>query len=98
MRTLLLTILFSFIFSFSKSPISLVTKVKGDVKYRKNDKANALSAIKRSNSLFNQDQILTGDNGFTKFVYLDDGTTIKIHKNSDVFIQGNPKKEILSSK
>ena len=91
MKALIYIYLISFILS-SSPPISLITKVKGNVKYRKSSNKDKLLNIKKSNTLFNQDQIVTGDNGFTKFVYLDDGTTIKIHKNSEVFVQGDPKK------
>jgi hypothetical protein len=92
MKKIIFLILFSIGLAVSTSPISLVTKVKGSVKYRKNSNKDKLVNIKSSNALFNQDQIVTGEDGFTKFVYLDDGTTIKIHKNSEVFVQGNPKK------
>ena len=92
MKKTISLILFSMVLSLPSSPISLVTKVKGNVKYRKNSSKDKLTKIKTSNTLFNQDQIVTGADGFTKFVYLDDGTTIKIHKNSEVYVQGDPKK------
>ena len=38
--------------------------------------------------LFNNDFIQTGQNGFAKYVYLDDGTQIKVHNNSEVYIRG----------
>ena len=44
-----------------------------------------------SKPLYNQDQVLTGSDGFTKVVYLDDGSTIKVHRESEVYIQGSIK-------
>ena len=36
--------------------------------------------------------IKTGKDGFAKFVYLDDGSIIKIHKSSEVYVQGDIQK------
>ena len=38
--------------------------------------------------LYNNDYLQTGQNGFAKYVYLDDGTQIKVHNNSEVYIRG----------
>ena len=74
---------------FSSETIGLVIKHKGDVNYFPYDKNKSSKKINISESLFNQDLIRTGKDGFTKFVYLDDGSAIKIHKDSEVYVQGN---------
>ena len=76
---------------FCSETIGLVTKKKGSVSYipYNNNKKKKLDV---SESLFNQDLIKTGKNGFTKFVYLDDGSAIKVHKDSEVYIQGDVNK------
>jgi len=66
-------------------------KKKGDVKYKPFSSKELSSDLEMSKPLFNQDQILTGSNGFTKVVYLDDGSTIKVHRDSEIYIQGSIK-------
>jgi len=85
----ILIILLMFSSLFSSETIGLVIKHKGDVDYIPYDKDKKTKKINVSESLFNQDLIKTGKDGFTKFVYLDDGSAIKIHKDSEVYIQGN---------
>ena len=84
-------ILFSFIFIFSISlndGIALITKSKGTIEYKKNDGTIIKDNLKKGTSLFNNDRIVTGSNGFAKYVYLDDGSIIKVHKNAEVYIYG----------
>ena len=84
-------ILFSFIFILSISlndGIALITKSKGTIEYKKNDGTIIKDNLKKGTSLFNNDRIVTGSNGFAKYVYLDDGSIIKVHKNAEVYIYG----------
>jgi len=76
---------------FTSESVALVIKIKGDVKYKPFTSKNSTSELETSKSLFNQDQIQTGKDGFTKVVYLDDGSTIKVHRDSEVYIQGSIK-------
>lgn len=76
---------------FCAESVALVMKKKGDVKYKPFQSKNLSSELEMSKSLFNKDQILTGSDGFTKVVYLDDGSTIKVHRDSEVYIQGSIK-------
>ena len=83
--------LFSFIFIFSISlndGIALITKSKGTIEYKKNDGTIIKDNLKKGTSLFNNDRIVTGSNGFAKYVYLDDGSIIKVQKNAEVYIYG----------
>ena len=77
---------------FSSETIGLVMKKKGKVNYTPNSNNQKVQNLKVSESLFNQDLIETGKDGFAKFVYLDDASVIKIHKNSEIYVQGSIKK------
>ena len=89
---ILLTILILTSSIFSSETIGLVMKQKGNVDYVPYDKNKKNKKLNISESLFNQDLIKTGKDGFTKFVYLDDGSAIKVHKNSEVYVQGDVEK------
>ncbi len=65
-------------FLFSES-IAVTSKTKGDVKYKKKSEKQLKNQLKAGIDLFNNDYIKTGSDGFAKYVYLDDGTQIKVH-------------------
>ena len=75
-------------FSFSKETLGLVTKSKGKVEYKNFSDKNFTKDVYRGLGLYGDDRIRTGDNGFSIYRYLDDASSIKILKNSDVQIQG----------
>ena len=81
-----------FIFIASLLPaaqsIAIVSKTKGNVKYKNKKDKTLNKPLKSGLDLYNNDYIKTGKDGFAKYVYLDDGTQIKIHNNSEVFIRG----------
>ena len=80
-------ILIAGLFCASQS-IAVVSKTKGDVKYKKKTDKESVVSLKSGIDLYNNDHIRTGKDGFAKYVYLDDGTQIKVHNNSEVFIRG----------
>ena len=90
-NSILLIFLLSFNSIFCAEGVALVMKKKGNVMYKPFQSNKSSSELEMSKSLFNQDQILTGSDGFTKVVYLDDGSTIKVHRDSEVYIQGSIK-------
>ena len=69
--------------------LAIVTKSLGDIEYTKFDATRLIKELNLGSELFNDDYIRTKSNGFIKFSYLDDGTTIKMHKNSELFVRGN---------
>ena len=73
---------------FCVESIALATKVKGSVLYKKKKEKQLKNELKVGNDLHNSDYIRTGEDGFAKYVYLDDGTQIKIHNNTEVFVHG----------
>ena len=76
-------------FCFSADNIALVTKSKGDVKYKKNQSTDANGKLSMGTPLFSNDLIKTGNDGFAIFVYLDDKSMIKVQKNSEMYVRGN---------
>ena len=89
MKTVFISIIILLLnFSFSKETLGLVTKSKGKVQYQKYDSNKFSSSVKKGLGLYGDDQIRTGDNGFSIYRYLDDASSIKILKNSEVIIQG----------
>ena len=83
---IILSILFTGI--YSNESIAVTTKSKGDVKYKKYSDEETTGSLSIGSELFNDDFIKTGLDGFVKFSYLDDGTTIKVHKNSELYVRG----------
>ena len=89
-------ILFSFL--FSQVGLAIVTKASGDVEYKYYLDTDFSSSIKPGTQLFNNDLIRTGSDGFVKFSYLDDGTTIKVHKDTELYIGGQINKQNISKR
>jgi len=99
----ILTIRLIFILSFCnviflQNSIAITTKSIGDVKYKKFSDEQTQNKLKIGSELFNDDFIQTGSDGYVKFSYLDDGTTIKIHKNSDLYVRGQSKDNIINKR
>ena len=90
-----------FIFSsilYSQIGLAIVTKVSGDVEYKYYLDTDFGSTIAPGTQLFNNDLIRTGSDGFIKFSYLDDGTTIKVHKDTELYIRGQINKQNISKR
>ena len=84
----IILIIFSLNPYFAKETVGLVTKAKGKVEYQKFSSKKFTDNVFKGLGLFGDDRIRTGDNGFSIYRYLDDASSIKILKNSDVKIQG----------
>ncbi len=88
MKNIFINIIILISFCFPKETLGLVTKSKGKVEYQKYDSNKFISSVTKGLGLYGDDQIRTGDNGFSIYRYLDDASSIKILKNSEVVIQG----------
>ena len=86
----ILTFIF-FGFLYPNETIGLVTKTKGKVEYQKFSEKKFTSNVYKGLGLYGDDRIRTGDNGFSIYRYLDDASSIKILKNSDIRIEGRIK-------
>jgi len=82
----------------SQVGLAIVTKASGDVEYKYYLDTDFSSSIKPGTQLFNNDLIRTGNDGFVKFSYLDDGTTIKVHKDTELYIRGQINKQNISKR
>ena len=88
-KTIFILFAFSLLLS-SNNGIAMITKSKGAVEYKKNSDGSILKRkeITKGLSLYDKDKIVTGANGFAKYIYLDDGSLIKVHKNAEVYVYG----------
>ena len=83
-----LILLCTVIFLFGQEGIALITKAKGKIEYKRNSDDKVFDKINKGLPLFDQDLLVTGSDGFAKYVYLDDGSLIKVHKNAEVYVYG----------
>ena len=83
-----LILLFFINITFAKETLGLVTKTKGKVEYQIYSSKKFTKQISKGLGLYSDDRIRTGENGFSIYRYLDDASSIKILKNSDIQIQG----------
>ena len=83
---------------FSVESLAIVTKTIGEVQYTKHNNKIIDSDLKLGLELFNDDLIKTKSDGFAKFTYLDDGTTIKMHKNSEVYVRGDIQEYLINKR
>ncbi len=84
-------ILYIIVFNISilvSDELAIVTKSKGLVQYKKNNSEVFISKIKNGLELYNDDLLKTGNDGFIMFAYLDDGSLIKVHKDSEIYVTG----------
>ena len=95
---LILSLILFFNLLICEDSIAITTKSNGDVKYKKYSSSDDLTSLSIGSELFNDDFIKTGLDGFVKFSYLDDGTTIKVHKNSELYIRGKAEKNVINKR
>jgi len=91
-------LIFSLGIILSQQSIAVTTKSNGEVQYKKYSEKVTDSKLLIGSELYNDDFIKTGVDGFVKFSYLDDGTTIKIHKNSELYIRGQLDNKIINKR
>jgi len=95
----LIFILFLFTVTiFAEDSIAIITKANGEVKYKKYSEEETQQILIIGSEIFNDDFIQTGNDGFVKFSYLDDGTSIKIHKNSELYVRGKSSDNIINKR
>ena len=71
----------------SAAKIAVTTKVSGTVDIERAG-SSGLSALKPGTILSYGDRIITGKNGFTALIYIDDKSMVKIMANTEVIIKG----------
>ena len=74
-------------FLFSANAIGMVTKTIGAVEY-KNAASGQTKQLMLGNFLYNNDQIITKEDGFAIILYVDDKSQVKIQSNTELTIRG----------
>jgi hypothetical protein len=98
---LLIVIIFLLILStqaWSADKIALILKARGDTRLKRADGEKFKSNIKPGTSLFNEDHLKTGKDGYAVLVFLDDKSQIKIRENSEMMIAGTRTTEAISKR
>jgi len=96
---LLIVIIFLLILStqaWSADKIALTLKARGDTRLKRADDEKFKPNIKPGTSLFNEDHLKTGKDGYAVLVFLDDKSQIKIRENSEMMIAGTRTTEAIS--
>jgi len=96
-----LYIILSFILLLSSiytQEIAIITKQNGTAKYKKDTSQVFKNKINIGMELYSNDLLVTGANGFIMFAYLDDGSLIKLYKDSKVYVTGDLKNKIIDKK
>ena len=68
--------------------IAIFTKGKGTVKIKQSSNKKTISNPAIGQDLYDNDKLTTGKDGFAKYTYIDDGTEIKVHSNSEIYVRG----------
>lgn len=76
--------------------IALALKARGDTGLKRADEESYKVGIKPGTSLFDQDHIRTGEDGYAVLVFLDDKSQIKIRENSEMIVSGTRTSESIS--
>ena len=83
---------------FSVESLAIITKSLGKVEYSRYNQKDSSSNLNIGSELFNEDFLQTKSDGFLKFAYLDDGTTIKMHKNSEIYVRGDVQEYLIDKR
>tara|TARA_B100001741_G_C16522291_1_gene585340 strand:- start:336 stop:1016 length:681 start_codon:yes stop_codon:yes gene_type:complete len=87
MKKILIFYSFLFTLSFSASAIGMVTKTMGNVEYKESSSGSTKQLV-LGNFLYNNDQIITKEDGFAVILYIDDKSQVKIQSNTELTIRG----------
>jgi len=81
---------------WSADKIALTIKASGETSLKRAEATEFKPMIKPGTSLFDQDHIKTGKDGYAALVFLDDKSQIKIRENSEMVISGTRTEEAIS--
>ena len=73
---------------FSNEPIALITKSRGNAKYKIYSESKFRSNAQVSTPIFHRNGIKTKARSFSKIVYLDDRSTVSLYPKTEVTING----------
>jgi hypothetical protein len=92
----IISILFVIHLLLANEPIALVSKIRGNVQHKLISDNKDKSKTRVNSPIFSETQIRTGDQAFSKVVFLDDGTYISIYSGSEIIIKGKIDKRMIS--
>lgn len=87
---------FLLIEGWSAEKIALTIKASGETSLKRAEATDFKPNIKPGTSLFNEDHLKTGKDGYAVLVFLDDKSQIKIRENSEMVISGTRTTEAIS--
>ena len=91
-------ILLFFTFLYSKDPIAIVSKVRGDARLKDKNSRKYLNKLAVNSSIYFDSQIITKKKTLVKLVFLDDGSSISIYPQTEIVINGSlDKRKILKN-
>ena len=73
---------------FADEPVALITKSRGNAKYKIYSENKFRSNAQVSTSIFHRNEIKTKARSFSKIVYLDDRSTVSLYPKTEVTING----------
>jgi hypothetical protein len=82
--------------AWSADKIALTIKARGDASLRRAEATEFKPNIQPGTSLYNEDCLKTGKDGYAVLVFLDDKSQIKIRENSEMVISGTRTEEAIS--
>jgi len=91
---LFILLVFSGVYSGDKLAITI--KARGETYLKRAAEEAFKSDLKVGTSLFQQDHIKTGKDGYTMVVFLDDKSQLKIRENSELVVAGERTEEAIS--
>ncbi|MBC8213165.1 MAG: FecR domain-containing protein [Candidatus Marinimicrobia bacterium] len=81
--------IFCFMLTFANDQVAIVTKSSGKVEYKKYSEQKLTQGLQIGSSLFIDDEIQTGSDGYLIFVYLDDKSMVKVQNDTKLVVKGN---------
>ena len=82
-------ILLFYNFILAETPIAIVSKIQGKVKYKLDNKRKYHSISNTGSPLYAGTKIHTFKNSFSKAIFIDDGSYVSIYQNSELMLDGS---------
>jgi hypothetical protein len=87
-----------FTFLYSKDPVAIVSKVRGDARLKDKNSQKYLNKLDVNSPIYFDSQIITKKKTFVKLIFLDDGSSISIYPQTEIVINGSlDKRKILKN-
>ena len=91
-----LSLIFILQFLLANEPIAVVSKIRGKVNHKMIDDKKYKSKLLVNTPILLESQIRTDNKSFVKLIFLDDGTSIAMYSGSEIKINGNVEKRMIS--